>query len=172
MNRNKVLDFIYFIIRAIYTIFLFLLYNSIRNNLTHHDNYLEKSLLILLAVLIFFIWCFTLSDNGIYKQLHIITQRLLDKKWRNREKYLVEKYKDITTSELENDCISRRISFIDAPPPNMIDEYSSYKFKLESKEIDDIIKIRSINKMIEHIKNNIIIWAIIAVLFFSIGLSV
>ena len=54
----------------------------------------------------------------------------------------------------------------------MIDEYSSYKFKLESKEIDDIIKIRSINKMIEHIKNNIIIWAIIAVLFFSIGLSV
>ena len=75
MNRNKVLDFIYFIIRAIYTIFLFLLYNSIRNNLTNNDNYLEKSLLILLAVLIFFIWCFTLSDDGIYKQLHIITQR-------------------------------------------------------------------------------------------------
>ena len=28
MNRNKVLDFIYFIIRAIYTIFLFLLYTN------------------------------------------------------------------------------------------------------------------------------------------------
>ena len=54
----------------------------------------------------------------------------------------------------------------------MIDEYRSYEFKLESKEIDDIIKIRDANEMIEHMKNNIIIWAIIAVLFFSIGLVV
>lgn len=172
MKRKSVLDFIYFIIRAIYTIVLFVLYNLIRSHLINDDNYLEKSLSILLAISIFLIWYGTLSDNGIYKQLHTITQRLLDKNWRNREKYLVEKYKDITTSELKNDCLSKRISSIDAPPPNMIDEYRSYEFKLESKEIDDIIKIRDANEMIEHMKNNIIIWAIIAVLFFSIGLVV